>query len=264
MQVYALDKKGERVFVANAVRGADYSCVECHQTLRLRGGTSQRAHFFHLKTPATCHLAAKSFAHLAIQGYIQHIIVGGEQEVRFQEIGRIADVVSFSQKIVFEVQCSFITTEEIAQRIADYRSIGWEVIWVLHDALYKKKQRFLTSHCHYCASVTKNGVNIYDELRVRGNTLYKQTVDLSSTYSHSDFKSQTLLPQEVTTRFSTWNLMAKNDLLFSLTHTTNEFLLKKLHYAALLEKEQPPTKNLFRTFTRIASAVWQMILYKMG
>ena len=39
---------------------------------------------------------------------------------------------------MFEIQCSPITAREIEERNSDYQSLGYQVIWILHDSLYNK------------------------------------------------------------------------------------------------------------------------------
>ena len=63
-------------------------------------------------------------------------------EKRFTQINRIADLVWEPRKVIFEIQCSFIEPQEVTQRIQDYESIGYDVIWLLDDA--KFNQTYLT------------------------------------------------------------------------------------------------------------------------
>lgn len=270
MQVYAIDTAGKRLFVTDACRGTDYFCLECHGIVRLRGGKSLRQHFFHLNTPQQCRLAAKSAAHLAIQNFLQAALGDrAEQEVRFDKIGRIADVASFPQKCVFEVQCSPISEVEVAQRIADYNSIGWQVIWILHDRLYKQSrhrscQKYLASHCHYYAHTDNACVTIYDELRIRwgryaGPILYKNIVDVGSTIDKASWRhiEPAHLPSIAQHRLHTWNLACKNDLLWSILFEGTTLQWKKN-----IKIQDTFFSRTVAAFKRIAIAFWQLLLYK--
>jgi competence protein CoiA len=57
----------------------------------------------------------------------------------FIQINRVADACWEREKIVFEVQCSPITEVEVEGRMRDYRSIGYDVVWLLDDKRYNKR-----------------------------------------------------------------------------------------------------------------------------
>src|SRR5262249_32635390 len=141
MQLYALDAKSKRIFAHSAARGVDYFCHECQGRLRLRGGGRIKVHFFHLGSKESCRQAGKSEAHLLVQNTIcrQIGLDFGCQEVRFEAIGRIADVCWHEKKYIFEVQCSPISAEEVQARTEAYESLGFQVIWVLHDKTFKRR-----------------------------------------------------------------------------------------------------------------------------
>ena len=80
-----------------------------------------------------------SSSHLAIQKVLSKSLPGSRLEHRFPSIGRVADVVYFPKKIIFEVQCSPISLKEVQKRNRDYLSLGFTVIWILHDRHYNKK-----------------------------------------------------------------------------------------------------------------------------
>ena len=77
----------------------------------------------------------KGLVHLSVQNRILEMLPPNEadMEVRFDTIGRIADVAWTSQKIVFEVQCATITAEEVMERNPSYASVGYDVVWILHS-----------------------------------------------------------------------------------------------------------------------------------
>lgn len=142
MQLYALNRSGEVVGAGASERAEDYFCLECAATVRLRSGPHRQAHFFHLAGVAHCRQNGKSLEHLEVQRFLQEQL--GEEcchlEFRFPAINRIADVVWEPQRIVFEVQCSPITSEEIVARNRDYESLGYRVIWLLHERQFNRSR----------------------------------------------------------------------------------------------------------------------------
>lgn len=171
MHLYALNKSGELVSALYANRQENFECLECGGVVRRRAGLHRHAHFFHLKDASSCSLHGKGMAHIQIQAYLQKQIPQGDSalEHRFSHIGRIADCVWFSEKLVFEVQCSPISREEVLNRMRDYRSIGYETVWILHDRLYNKKnlreaEEALKSTRYYFSNMDEEGKGvIYDQ-----------------------------------------------------------------------------------------------------
>ncbi|MCB1081730.1 MAG: hypothetical protein KDK63_01140 [Chlamydiia bacterium] len=109
-------------------------------------------------------------SHEAIQKFLKEKLPGAELEKNFTEIGRIADIVYFPKKIIYEIQCSSIDLEEVLQRNKDYASIGFHVLWILHDRHFNKKftspaELYLRKRGAYYTSLTKEGHGFfYDQL----------------------------------------------------------------------------------------------------
>ncbi len=93
-------------------------------------------------------------------------------ERRFPEIGRIADVAVPEWRVVFEVQCSPLSVKEAISRIADYRSIGWECIWILHVVQFNRArlsitERHLSPYIFYYTDIQATGEgSVYEEGRL--------------------------------------------------------------------------------------------------
>ncbi len=185
MQLYAFDADGKLVFVMQALRQQDYFCPECKGTVHLRGGFHRQNHFYHLETTSACRQNGKSAEHLHTQLYFLNQLPKNEcfLEWRFPNINRIADVVWTPKQIVFEIQCSSISAEEVLQRNQDYLGVGFEVVWILHDKRFN--QRLLTGaeHClqalpHYFTNIDENGEGIiYDQFSwiEKGSRLHRMT-----------------------------------------------------------------------------------------
>ncbi|MBA3285957.1 MAG: hypothetical protein H0U27_12990, partial [Nitrosopumilus sp.] len=128
MQLYAFDIESKLISAKNALRQIDYFCPECKGYLRLRGGLHRQDHFYHSDFTPTCRQSVKSAEHLHTQLYILSQLPEKKcfMERRFPEINRIADICWESKKIIFEIQCSPISVEEIQERNRDYQSAGFE------------------------------------------------------------------------------------------------------------------------------------------
>lgn len=142
MQLFALDENEIPISAIRAVKQRDYTCVECRGTVRLRSGIHRRKHFFHVNAAPSCRLNGKSLVHLQTQCVLQSRLPKEEcqLEVPFPSIKRIADVVWESKKIVFEIQCSPITREEVLLRNKDYLGAGYQVVWIFHDRRFNRKR----------------------------------------------------------------------------------------------------------------------------
>jgi competence protein CoiA len=174
MQLHALDGENKLVSAKQASKQQDYKCLECGASVRLRGGLHRQNHFYHIQSIRSCSLNGKSMNHLQTQIFLQNSLPTGEcqLEVPFPAINRIADAYWIEKKIVFEVQCSAITPEEIEQRGRDYESVGCRVVWILHDERYNRTrltsaEHYLQGRAHYFTNINAAGEGvIYDQLAV--------------------------------------------------------------------------------------------------
>lgn len=173
MQIYALDKNNVPTHAQRAKKQLDYRCPECAGVVRVRGGNQRQAHFYHLSLPENCRQNGKTLEHLQIQLHLFDILSSPVTlERRFPSINRIADVVWEDKKLIFEVQCSPITTQEIQARQADYAREGYQVIWILHDSRYNRQtvtaaEDFLKCNSYYFSNMNEKGEGeIYDQLEI--------------------------------------------------------------------------------------------------
>lgn len=171
MQLHALDHLDKVISARSAQRQKDYICLECRQNVRLRKGARRQPHFYHLEPVLFCRQHQKGAIHLQLQTYFFNQLPMGEcqLEVRFPTIGRIADVAWLSKKIVFEIQCSAISAEEVNARNCDYQQVGWSVVWILHDLRYNQvrlsaAEMALRSSPHFFSNMDPEGSGtIYDQ-----------------------------------------------------------------------------------------------------
>lgn len=134
----------------------------------------------------------KSRTHLALQRHLMDILPDGQavMEKRFDEIGRIADVFWAEQNLLFEIQCSPMSRQEMLNRTEAYRSLGYQVVWILHEKSFNKfrltsLEGAIQDIPHYFTNMSPGGEGvIYDQCcfisrAVRIKTWKRLPVDLS-------------------------------------------------------------------------------------
>ncbi|MGC2594697.1 MAG: competence protein CoiA family protein [Rhabdochlamydiaceae bacterium] len=228
MQLYALDS-GSPIPASKAEKGKDYICPECASSLRVRGGPTRQTHFYHLSLPKQCRQHEKSEEHIQLQLKLLELVTTDSQmECPFPAIRRVADVAWHAKKLIFEIQCSPISLEEVQCRILDYTSIGYEVIWILHENQFNQKnlsaaENFLRNTPCYFTDVDETGYGtIYDQFEVIKDhkRLFKGP---PLTVSFDKFARIPLiapydlaLPKAVAGRFTNWKCYMEGDLLHRL------------------------------------------------
>lgn len=228
MQLYAFDINGELIHARQALRKTDYQCIECLQVVRLRGGPHRQSHFFHIEPVLFCRQHQKGPVHLQLQSYfLQQLPKGDCQlECAFPSIGRIADVVWFSQKVIFEIQCSPISAEEVLARNRDYQQLGWQVVWILHDQRYNQTrlsaaELALRSSPHFFTNINESGVGmIYDQFDIwekglRLGRLSPLPIDIREKQPLDSMQKQSFPLTLLQQRMSTWPLSFTGDLISS-------------------------------------------------
>lgn len=168
MQLIARSENATLVAAGRAARDGAYSCLECGAPVRLRGGPHRQLHFYHVRGRRRCRQSGKSTTHLAVQHCLLSLLPYGEGrlEVPFQEIGRVADLYWEREGIVFEVQCSPISAEEVERRTLDYRQLGLQVVWILHAGRYNRRrlsaaEEWLADHPHYFTTIDPEGKGLF-------------------------------------------------------------------------------------------------------
>lgn len=260
MQLYALDLYNKFINVARAIPGKDYFCHECRALVRVRGGPRMQRHFYHYKSGSDCRQEGKGIVHLAVQTRIIESLPEGEgaMEVHFPTIRRIADVAYASRKIVFEVQCAQMQPEEALARTSDYASIGWQVIWILHDARYNGKKRTtleegLIKVPHYYTNISDEGVGIfYDQLVIwkdqrRYFESYQREIKLELTEKNQAEVDLRLLFN----RMENWPVLLEGDFLNTW---------ERDNYQQLWEQMRGIERSLDRSSVSILRRLFQKML----
>ncbi len=258
MQLFAFDGTFP-ISATHAVKGKNYLCPECGASVRVRKGPSRQTHFYHLRTLPNCRQHQKSLEHVQMQLKIFEL-TSAQIEAPFPSIGRIADCAWHEKKIVFEVQCSPISLEEAKSRVLDYRSLQYEVIWILHDKRFNAKtllaaEKYLRTTGCYFTNIDKEGLGIvYDQFEVikENRRIYQGpplTVSLTKVFLLPTVTVPDLeFPQVVLERLTHWKCYVGGDLLQRLLKEGNmsEAAKKMLHIETrlLTQKSAAPEKKL--------------------
>lgn len=251
MQIYALNEKGQAIFAAQAEKQMDYHCLECQAIVRLRGGPYRQFHFYHVHAYQPCRLNGKSLAHLQVQETIlrQIPVEEGQMEVSFSSIHRIADVAWFSEKIIFEIQCSPISAKEVLERNADYHKLGWQVIWVFHDQCYNQARLtaaewVMQTAPHYFTNIDEEGNGIiYDQFQViqkggRTHRLDPLPVQIKEVRRLNPLIQNQNPSFFIRKRFKTWPYAFQGDLIdLSLSPNSDQDFKNYLQKIYLLETQ---------------------------
>ena len=228
MHLFAASADGSQIFSSEAESGKDYFCLECRGLVRVRRAKGRQAHFFHLQRSNSCRQSNKSIEHLLVQLLIREQI--GEEkcelECAFPEVGRIADVCWKEKKIIFEVQCSPISAEEVISRNADYKLAGFDVIWILHKrsfAGYRLTpcERVLWKFTHFYSDVNHvaeggifDFISVRDGVR-RGLSMSSAYLDVSS-LSLVNKEGRRSIPLWLQKQRFEWKYFFVNDCLYSV------------------------------------------------
>lgn len=228
MQLYALEDSQKIVSAPQAQKHKNYFCIECEKIVRLRGGMHRQKHFYHLSPSSSCKQAGKSLSHLQIQKHIKRKIGDDKcrMEVPFPSIRRIADLFWEEKKIVFEIQCSSITAQEVKKRNQDYSVEGYQTVWILHDKRFNRNrfsaaEKFLASTPHYFSDIDPEGKGkIYDQFYIfyKGFRIYPSCLieidisDIQKNPLHKK-KSQFAPSPFIQKRLLHWPIFFSEDLI---------------------------------------------------
>lgn len=266
MQLHAFDSNGCLVSSNQALRHTDYYCFECQQIVRMRGGPQRRCHFYHLEPTIFCRQHQKGQIHLHLQSYFLRQLPPGDcqLELPFPSIRRIADVAWLSQKMIFEIQCSPITAQEILARNRDYQTEGWNVVWILHDQRYNQirlsaAEIALRSSPHFFSNMNRLGSGIiYDQFDIcqkglRKKRLLPLPIDLKGGFRSCPAEGLSYPLKLLTQRSNFWKFSFEGDLLSLFWNTPSSQYLKE---ALDLEKQFYSSENPF-TWRDLPNQLWQ-------
>lgn len=220
--------------------------------------------------------------HLQTQLRLYAMLPSGEVELekRFSEIGRVADVVWTAKQLIFEIQCSPITSEELLLRNRDYASKGYQVVWIFHDKRFNQwrlssAEQSVQNSPHYFTNIDADGNgDIYDQFDIIDSGLRKhaltplpiqpeQPQNVSKPILKNDFS------KKIKERIENWPLHFKGDLidlnaLQEKPEWAEEYMKNISEAEAQLEKPIPDSslgrKMLWNLFVRPYRLLFQMLL----
>lgn len=229
MPLYALNEK-KWVHATDANPSKRYECPECHRPVRIKKGAYRLPHFYHLRKSPHCRLYSKTKDHYILQKQIQEKILFShsiELEKQFPEIQRIADLVWEEKKIIIEIQCSQISLTEVQERIKDYATLGYQILWLLDDRLFNQKiagpaEQFLRGlHCYFFSFQRQNQSLIYDQCefflkKKRVKKSLKSKVELSKLHFIPEITWPEKLPKQLELRLKNCQTYHLGDLIHKL------------------------------------------------
>ncbi len=118
-----------------------------------------------------------SLLHQSVQKHIYDLLPCGEAFIEHRLPGHVADLVWLPKKIIFEIQVSPISVDIAISRTADYKKMGFYIVWILHQKSFNSTylslgELFLRRHrnCYYTNISTTTFGYIYDQIeRCRNN-----------------------------------------------------------------------------------------------
>lgn len=284
MPLYAFDEK-KTIYAADATPQGLYRCLECGGRVKVRRGKYRTPHFYHMQAAPSCRLYSKSEDHLLIQLQVQNLLLPEKIQIEapFLALHRIADLLWEKEKIIFEIQCSLIQPKEAEARIKDYRKIGYEVIWLLDDRLFNRRnmkpaENFLRVQCCYFFRFRRNTLSLlYDQFEIeiankRIRTSRPLWVNLAKPYWTPKIEWPPFLPLQLIKRLPNCPRFFKGDLIDkaiqsslspSITFTLTQWKLFETE-SALLKKKTGAIKYFFkRTVLRFYTKCLGKILRKV-
>jgi competence protein CoiA len=228
MQWIALDENRQPITACRALKQQRYTCPECSSFVQLRSGPHRQAHFYHLRAMSTCAQHQKTEEHLGLQLLLASRIPETEAQIEraFPEIGRIADIAWETRKLVFEVQCSPISLHEVQTRCQDYRSIGWDIVWILSDKRFNKTrlsaaEAFLRQQTSYYSHWDEK--SLYDQCEIlhHFHRIYKGPrfpINPIEIAAHTPQNTPACtLPSSLQQRWDSWKWRADKDILSQIS-----------------------------------------------
>ncbi len=269
MSLVAFDSNSQLTEAKWAKKQRNYYCVECKDVVRVRGGPYRQCHFYHVH-PTHCRQNQKGIVHYRLQWYFLDSLPTEDCKIEhpFPSVGRIADVAWFSKKIVFEIQYSPISAEEVFSRNRDYRQEGWEIVWILHDRRYNQfrltaAEMALRSSSYYYTNMDEKGKGcIYDQFDVwksgfRYGKMSSLPIDINEPFVIPGQRFSLAFLQE---RANKWKMAFSGDLSHIYLNRQKEIYLLE---AGRLERKflsqdkknrffrwKPWVRNLYQTFFR--------------
>lgn len=137
----ALVRGGTVVQAWRTIAGLDFACPSCGEAVILKRGPIVVEHFAHRPHSRCRWGTGESRRHMEMKRQVIELVTPEPTlEVVGLAEGRRADLF-ISPSVVIECQASAIGLREWAERSADYRSAGFDVIWIWDEKLIFGKRK---------------------------------------------------------------------------------------------------------------------------
>mgnify|MGYP002783978674 CR=1 FL=1 len=259
MALYALYEETP-IHADDATADHFYLCLECRAKVYLYKTRHARPRFRHFHRRSCCRLKRNTKEPLLIQQTLLELLRLKKTalETPLPSIRRIADLLWEEKKLVFEVQCSKIPLLEAKQRMNDYASLGYTVVWLLDDRIFNQytadaSEQFLRKNLAYFFNFPTRStpLRFYDQLEIfRGSKRIHKSfalhVDLSKPMKLPlDFSSKSL-PMQIAEQTNRTTLCFFGDLLWRAKQASQKNTPPLFNYWKLLEQASLQKTPSFR------------------
>jgi competence protein CoiA len=264
------------VYAVEAELRRTYACAGCRGRVRVRKGAARVPHFYHLSRSPSCRLYSKSEDHLLAQLFLQKHLPTGETflEKPFPDILRVADIVWEPRKIVFEIQCSLLSAKEAEHRMKDYKTAGYQVVWILDDRIFNRRRvravekLIRLTPCYY-ATLRRETPVFYDQFEIfyletrikKGHSL---KVRIDRPYILPSFSwEEERFPSQILKKTANANLYFQGDLIHRalLSEIIPAFAFSMENFRALERMSEAQAKREASVFKKIFT---KLVLEPLG
>ncbi len=238
-----------------------YKCLQCFGPVKARKGRNRLPHFYHLAPSPSCRLYSKSEDHLLLQLQIQKDFPHGEilMEKPLLKINRVADLLWEKKKIAFEIQCSLLSLPEAEWRTKEYKTAGYEIVWILDDRIFNKKklrpaETFLRDRLSFFASFHRySRSDVYDQFEffLQGKRIKKGKkipIDLTKIHPTPPTEWPNELPRQIGKRIAHSVWYFERDLIHRTLLSKRGFFKSSLQNWVALETLSEQKRTQAKTF----------------
>ena len=144
--------KGKEIALSEVLFGQSYSCPNCQKELKIRNGKQGKKHFYHIPIDKTneskIHLSAKEGLLFWLKENVPNGNWGAERYIKKIKArpdisGRIK-----GKPVIFEIQHSPLTANELNRRTLKYSELGIYTIWVIPEEEFKRNPKAYEKYLH--------------------------------------------------------------------------------------------------------------------
>ena len=206
--------------------------------------------------------------HLLIKQAIQVRLPSLESHIFFPNIQHASHLVWLKKQIAFQIQDRPISLQQACHIQSAYRSLGFQLVWILDKRYFNQKnpsltEHFLRSQIAYFASLdAKQHVMIYDQFEIisQGKRLFQSPplpIDLSHPfYLKAPFDLSPFKLPWLKKRLSSYSLFFRGDLI-------DRFKLNPSHVSGCAELEQELLTRQAKTGKKRLISLYSALLHHL-